>query len=95
MGENGTDCFLDLLLCQRPERNTLVKIWYKKYKNVLQAVKKHKIKFPVAHDNGFRLWRTYKNLYWPALYLIVKQGRVRYMHFGEWRYQTTESVIHQ
>ena len=42
----------------------------KKYQNVLQAVKKHQIKFPEAQDNGFRLWRAYKNRYWPALYLI-------------------------
>jgi hypothetical protein len=35
----------------------------KKYQNVLQAVKKHQIKFPVAQDNEFRLWRAYKNLY--------------------------------
>ncbi|MBL4665313.1 MAG: redoxin domain-containing protein [Nitrospinaceae bacterium] len=67
----------------------------KKYQNVLQAVKKHQIKFPVAQDNGFRLWRAYKNRYWPALYLIDRQGRVRYMHFGEGRYQVTESAIRQ
>jgi hypothetical protein len=95
VGGSDTDCFLELLLCQRPEHNTLVKIWYKKYKNVLQAVKKHKIKFPVAQDNGFNLWRAHKNRYWPALYLIDKLGRARYMHFGKGRYQTTESVIRQ
>jgi thiol-disulfide isomerase/thioredoxin len=67
----------------------------KKYQNVLKAVKKHQIKFPVAQDNGFRLWRAYKNRYWPALYLVDKQGRVRYMHFGEGRYQATESAIRQ
>ena len=67
----------------------------KKYQNVLRAVKKHQIKFPVAQDNGFRLWRAYKNRYWPALYLIDKQGNVRYMHFGEGRYRETESAIRQ
>jgi len=67
----------------------------KKYQNVLQAVRKHRIQFPVALDNGFRLWRAYKNRYWPALYLIDRKGRVRYMHFGEGRYQTTESAIRQ
>jgi hypothetical protein len=61
VGESGTDYFLNLLLRQMPERNALVKTWYKKYRDVLQAVKKHKIKFPVAQDNGFRLWRAYKN----------------------------------
>jgi hypothetical protein len=29
-GKSGTDYFLDLLLSQLPERNALVKIWYKK-----------------------------------------------------------------
>ncbi len=67
----------------------------KEYKNVLQAVKKYKINFPVAQDNGFRLWRAYKNRYWPALYLIDRQGKVRYMHFGEGRYTETESAIRQ
>jgi thiol-disulfide isomerase/thioredoxin len=61
----------------------------KKYQNVLQAVKKHQIRFPLAQDNGFRLWRAYKNRYWPALYLIDRQGRVRYMHFREGLYQVT------
>jgi hypothetical protein len=61
--KGGTDCFWDLLLRQLPERNALAKTWYKKYRDALQAVKKHKIKFPVVQDNGFRLWRAYKNLY--------------------------------
>jgi hypothetical protein len=36
----------------------------KKYRDALQAVKKHKIKVLIAQDNGFHLWQAYKNRYW-------------------------------
>jgi thiol-disulfide isomerase/thioredoxin len=67
----------------------------KKLDNVIAAVKKYGLTFPVAIDNKFQLWRTYKNRYWPAMYLIDKEGIVRYMHFGEGRYQDTEAAIVQ
>jgi len=62
-------------------------------KNVVQAVKDYEIRYPVALDNGFSLWRAYKNRYWPALYLIDSDGMVRFMHFGEGRYAETEAAI--
>ncbi len=62
-------------------------------KNVIKAIKDYEIKYPVALDNGFRLWRAYKNRYWPALYLVDAKGMVRYMHFGEGRYAETEAAI--
>jgi len=61
--------------------------------NVKGAVKKHGLTFPIALDNGFKLWRAYGNRYWPAFYLIDKNGVVRYRHFGEGRYQETEAAI--
>jgi len=61
--------------------------------NVKQAVKKHGLTFPIALDNGFKLWRAYGNRYWPAFYLIDKNGVVRYTHFGEGRYKETEAAI--
>ncbi len=67
----------------------------KNLKNVKEAVKKHGIQFPVALDNGFQLWRAYRNRYWPAFYLIDKNGFIRYSHFGEGRYQQTEKNILQ
>lgn len=63
--------------------------------NVKKAVKKFGITYPVALDNGFKLWRAYRNRYWPALYLIDKEGFVRYTHFGEGRYKETEENIVQ
>lgn len=61
--------------------------------NVKQAVKKHELTFPIALDNGFNLWRAYRNRYWPAFYLVDKSGVVRYKHFGEGRYRETEAAI--
>ena len=65
----------------------------RKIKNVREAVNKYGLTFPVAIDNGFKLWRAYKNRFWPAMYLIDKGGTVRYMHFGEGRYKETEAAI--
>ncbi len=61
--------------------------------NVKRAVKKHGLTFPIALDNGFKLWRAYRNRYWPAFYLVDKGGVVRYTHFGEGRYRETEAAI--
>ncbi|HSH55719.1 MAG TPA: cytochrome c biogenesis protein DipZ [Candidatus Limnocylindrales bacterium] len=63
--------------------------------NVSNAVKDAKIKYPVALDNNFATWRAYNNKYWPAKYLIDKDGEVRYTHFGEGDYDETESTIQE
>jgi len=62
-------------------------------KNVEKAVQDAKIKYPVALDNDFATWQAYKNRFWPAKYLIDKDGRVRYTHFGEGDYDITELTI--
>jgi len=37
-----------------------------------------KIDFPVAIDNDYApIWRAFDNHYWPALYVIDAQGRIR------------------
>ncbi len=64
-----------------------------KLENVQQAVNDFGIEYPVVLDNGYATWRAYKNLYWPALYLIDKQGVVRYIHYGEGAYEKTEQKI--
>jgi hypothetical protein len=53
------------------------------------------IRYPVALDNSYDLWRALKNNYWPAHYFIDAQGRVRYHHFGEGGYAMSERVIRQ
>ncbi len=61
--------------------------------NVKAAVKRLGIRYPVVQDNSFKTWDNYANQYWPAEYLIDKQGHVRHTHFGEGEYGQTESLI--
>ena len=44
------------------------------------------IDFPVAVDNDHAIWRAFDNQYWPALYFVDAQGRIRHHHFGEGEY---------
>jgi thiol-disulfide isomerase/thioredoxin len=61
--------------------------------NVRENVKKLELRYPVALDNGFGTWEAWHNQYWPAKYLIDRSGHVRYFHFGEGEYETTEEAI--
>ena len=65
----------------------------KKLDNVKDAIAQHGIQYPVALDNKFTTWLNFKNRYWPAHYLIDKEGRVVYTHFGEGKYAVTENNI--
>jgi cytochrome c biogenesis protein CcdA/thiol-disulfide isomerase/thioredoxin len=61
--------------------------------NVSRAVRDDGIHYPVAQDNEYATWNAYGNQYWPAKYLIDARGRLRYVHFGEGDYDTTEAAI--
>ncbi len=61
--------------------------------NVTRYIKEHDIQFPVPIDNDFSTWNKYGNRYWPAMYLIDKQGVIRYVRIGEGGYQETERLI--
>lgn len=61
--------------------------------NLKDAIARNDIQYAVAQDNDGATWRAYKNHYWPALYLIDKQGHIRYVHIGEGRYKETEQNI--
>ncbi len=61
--------------------------------NVQAAVTKDKILYPVALDNRFATWNNYHNSFWPAHYLIDKNGNVVYEKFGEGDYGVTENNI--
>ena len=63
--------------------------------NIRQAVKDMRIDYPVAIDSGHAVWRAFDNRYWPALYLVDAQGRIRHHQFGEGGYERTERVIQQ
>jgi hypothetical protein len=61
--------------------------------NLKNAVRDMEISYPVAQDNDGQTWRAYRTRYWPTLFLIDKQGQIRYMHIGEGGYQETEEII--
>jgi cytochrome c biogenesis protein CcdA/thiol-disulfide isomerase/thioredoxin len=61
--------------------------------NVKAAVKRLGVTWPVVQDNSYKTWDNYANQYWPAEYLIDKQGHVRHTHFGEGEYGQTEQLI--
>jgi thiol-disulfide isomerase/thioredoxin len=61
--------------------------------NVRKALADLGISYPVVQDNDFRIWRAFGNQYWPALYFIDAQGRVRHHQFGEGGHATSEHVI--
>lgn len=61
--------------------------------NVKQAMQDLGVDWPVVLDNEYRQWSAYSNRYWPAHYFIDVQGNIRYYHFGEGHYETSESVI--
>jgi thiol-disulfide isomerase/thioredoxin len=63
--------------------------------NVRSAVKDLRVEHPVAVDNEHVIWRTFRNNYWPALYFVDAQGRVRHQHFGEGAYDQSEMIIQQ
>ena len=65
----------------------------KSTKNVKDAVERLQIRHAVAQDNGYGTWKAFNNQYWPAVYLIDKQGKIVYSHFGEGSYGTTEKKI--
>lgn len=64
-----------------------------KLDNLKQAVDDLDVPYPVLQDNDGVNWQAYKNQYWPTLYLIDKNGHVRYIHIGEGNYNDTEAAI--
>jgi cytochrome c biogenesis protein CcdA/thiol-disulfide isomerase/thioredoxin len=67
----------------------------KRSSNVRAAVKDLGIDYPVAVDSDFAIWRAFDNQYWPAIYFVDAQGRLRHHQFGEGQYGESERVIQQ
>lgn len=63
--------------------------------NVKRAVGDLGVRYPVAIDNDYRVWKAFGNQYWPAFYVADAQGRIRYHHFGEGGYEQAEEVVRQ
>lgn len=54
---------------------------------------RYKVTYPIAQDNSYALWNAYDNQFWPAIYLIDKEGKIVYTQFGDGPYDLTENAI--
>jgi hypothetical protein len=61
--------------------------------NVGRAIKEMDVRYPVAVDNDYAVWRAFDNRYWPALYFVDAEARIRHHHFGEGEYEESEMVL--
>jgi thiol-disulfide isomerase/thioredoxin len=51
--------------------------------NVRKAVQDLEVRYPVMLDPNFEYWKRLNNRYWPAFYLIDRQGRIAATAIGE------------
>ena len=63
--------------------------------NVVMAVEDNGLEYAIAQDNDHQTWRAFENQFWPAKYMIDKDGYIRYTHFGEGQYAETEQQIRE
>ena len=63
--------------------------------NIETALRQMNVTWPIAIDDDYEVWRAFANHYWPALYFIDAQGRIRHHHFGEGEYESSELAIQQ
>lgn len=53
------------------------------------------IHYPVVTDNDYQTWNAYNVEAWPTMFLLDKQGRIRWKHVGEGSYDEAERMIQQ
>src|SRR5215831_9680179 len=63
--------------------------------NIRRAAAAMRVTYPIAIDSDYGVWSALHNQYWPALYIVDAQGRIRHHHFGEGEYEMSERVIQQ
>jgi thiol-disulfide isomerase/thioredoxin len=63
--------------------------------NVRREAKEQKVDYPITIDSDYAIWNAFNNQYWPALYFIDAQGRIRHHQFGEGDYDKSEQVLQQ
>ena len=60
---------------------------------VRRAVGEMGIRYPIALDSDYAVWTVFDNHYWPALYFVDAEGRIRHHWFGEGDYERSERVL--
>ena len=57
------------------------------------AVERFGLTYPIAEDNESATWNAWRNMYWPAEYLVDPNGGIVHEHVGEGGYDETEGLI--
>jgi hypothetical protein len=65
----------------------------RKPENVIDAVNRLSIDYPVVMDNDAIIWSAYSNRIWPTRYLIDRDGFLRCSHPGEGGYDQFERTL--
>jgi thiol-disulfide isomerase/thioredoxin len=55
----------------------------KERENVFNKIEEFELHHPVMMDNNKAYWRALRNRYWPAYYIVDKQGNIRDAFIGE------------
>ncbi len=55
-----------------------------------QKVREADFEFPILIDNEKKNWNAWGNAMWPSVYLVDRQGRIRYWWYGELNWQGAE-----
>jgi len=64
----------------------------KNKKNIQNAIKKYKIKFPTKFDNDKKIIKRLKVNFWPTQ-ILIKNKKIVYKHIGEGNYKKLEHKI--
>jgi hypothetical protein len=67
----------------------------KKVENLRREVASLEIHYAVVSDNDYQTWDAYNVAAWPTVFLLDKQGRIRWKHVGEGKYDEAEKLIEQ
>lgn len=65
----------------------------RKIENLRREVSSLGIHYPVVTDTDYQTWKAYGVEGWPTVFLLDKQGRIRWRHVGEGNYDEAERLI--
>ena len=65
----------------------------RRVESLRREVSSLEIHYPVVTDNDYQTWNAYKVEAWPTVFLLDKQGRIRWMRVGEGDYDEAERLI--
>ena len=64
-----------------------------KIENVRREIASLNIRYPIVTDNNYATWKAYNVQAWPTIFLVDKNGRIRWSHVGEGAYDEAEKRI--